>query len=165
MTYNTFGKPNMDLGGVGLGTESFSYRASELPKRQRSEIKAQNKAAQSMKSVDLDAQERGKKAAETNKLRQQEREDYAHSVGEKKGEKKGMVKGAVATAVVGAVGHALLDKDKKKQGTQADHHVTDSKNHTKPASKMESAKRPAVGADVDAKKKYGSKSWNNGYTN
>ena len=53
----------------------------------------------------------------------------------------------------------------KPQGTQADHHVTDSKNHTKPASSMESAKRPAVGADVDAKKKYGSKSWNNGYTN
>ena len=54
---------------------------------------------------------------------------------------------------------------KSNKGTQPDHHVTDNNNHTKPASKMESAKRPAVGADVDAKKKYGSKSWNNGYTN
>mgnify|MGYP003337942623 CR=1 FL=1 len=52
-----------------------------------------------------------------------------------------------------------------KQGSQPNHFVTNNNNHTKPASKMESAKRPAVGADVDAKKKYGSKSWNNGYTN
>ena len=52
-----------------------------------------------------------------------------------------------------------------KQGSQPNHFVTNNNNHTKPASSMESAKRPAVGADVDAKKKYGSKSWNNGYTN
>jgi lipoate-protein ligase A len=31
--------------------------------------------------------------------------------------------------------------------------------------KQAEAKRPAVGTDADAKKKYGSKSWNNGYTN
>ena len=57
------------------------------------------------------------------------------------------------------------DEQGKIKGTQPNHHVTDSKNHTKPASKMESAKRPEVGTDAEAKKKYGSKSWNNGYTN
>jgi hypothetical protein len=36
---------------------------------------------------------------------------------------------------------------------------------TKPADKQAEAKRPAVGTDADAKKKYGSKSHNNGYTN
>ena len=47
------------------------------------------------------------------------------------------------------------------QGTQAGHHVTDNKNHTKPAE----PKRPMVGNDKEFNKKYGSKSWNNGYTN
>lgn len=66
---------------------------------------------------------------------------------------------------------AILDADaaiqrmnsaSKPKGTQANHHVTDSNNHTKPSMPT---KRPAVGADKDAKKKYGSSSWNNGYTN
>ena len=40
----------------------------------------------------------------------------------------------------------------------------------KPAAKVTKApamptKRPAVGADKSAKKKYGSSSWNNGFTN
>ena len=51
---------------------------------------------------------------------------------------------------------------------QPNHYVTTDKNFTKPVSpakKQAEAKRPAVGTDADAKKKYGSKSWNNGYTN
>jgi hypothetical protein len=54
------------------------------------------------------------------------------------------------------------------KGTQTGHAVTDSKNYTKPltpAQKQAEAKRPAVGTDADATKKYGSKSHNNGYTN
>lgn len=35
----------------------------------------------------------------------------------------------------------------------------------KPTAKSMPSKRPAVGADKAAAKKYGSKSWNNGYTN
>ena len=56
----------------------------------------------------------------------------------------------------------------QRKGTQSGHAVTDNSNHTKPltpAEKQAQAKRPAVGNDADAKKKYGSKSWNNGYTN
>jgi len=56
------------------------------------------------------------------------------------------------------------------KGTQADHHVTDHTTHTqtvKPSVPLppEGAKRPMVGTDKAAAKKYGSKSWNNGYTN
>lgn len=54
------------------------------------------------------------------------------------------------------------------KGTQSGHAVTDNSNHTKPVSpaqKQAEAKRPAVGTDKEAAKKYGSKSWNNGYTN
>jgi hypothetical protein len=60
------------------------------------------------------------------------------------------------------------NRDRKPKGTQAGHTVTDSSNNTKPltpAQKQGEAKRPAVGTDADAKKKYGSKSHNNGYTN
>jgi len=54
------------------------------------------------------------------------------------------------------------------QGSQADHHVTDNNNHTKPisaADKQAEAKRPAVGNDKSAAKKANGPSWNNGYTN
>jgi hypothetical protein len=54
------------------------------------------------------------------------------------------------------------------KGTQAGHYVTSNSDNTKPltpAQKQGEAKRPAVGTDADAKKKYGSKSHNNGYTN
>ena len=58
----------------------------------------------------------------------------------------------------------------KPKGSQADHHVTDHSTHTqtiKPSVPLppEGAKRPMVGTDKAAAKKYGSKSWNNGYTN
>ena len=36
---------------------------------------------------------------------------------------------------------------------------------TKPKTPAMPTKRPAVGADKSAKKKYGKDSWNNGYTN
>ena len=35
----------------------------------------------------------------------------------------------------------------------------------KPKPAMPTKPKPAVGTDKDAKKKYGSSSWNNGYTN
>jgi len=56
----------------------------------------------------------------------------------------------------------------KPKGTQAGHAVTNNDNHTKPispAQKQAEAKRPAVGTDKSAAKQYGSRSWNNGYTN
>ena len=56
----------------------------------------------------------------------------------------------------------------KPKGTQAGHAVTNNDNHTKPVSpaeKQAQAKRPAVGNDKAAAKEFGSKSWNNGYTN
>ena len=58
-------------------------------------------------------------------------------------------------------------KDKAK-GTQAGHAVTSGTSTTKPltpAEKQAKAKRPAVGTDKAAAEEYGSKSWNNGYTN
>ena len=61
----------------------------------------------------------------------------------------------------------------RKPGTQSGHAVTTSKDNTKPVAPAPKkttkpampTKRPAVGTDADAKKKYGSSSWNNGYTN
>lgn len=58
----------------------------------------------------------------------------------------------------------LSDMEKRIK-TQPDHHVTDSNNHTKPITPAMPAKRPAVGTDKAAQKKYGDSSWNNGYTN
>jgi len=58
-------------------------------------------------------------------------------------------------------------KDKAK-GTQEGHAVTSGSNTTKPltpADKQAKAKRPAVGNDKAAAEEFGSKSWNNGYTN
>ena len=79
------------------------------------------------------------------------------------------------TAARGQAWGALLqnrtyDEQGKIKGTQADHHVTDHTTHTqtvKPSvpNPPEGAKRPMVGTDKPAAKKYGSKSWNNGYTN
>ena len=60
--------------------------------------------------------------------------------------------------------HMLESSNPKPKGTQAGHVVTNSTNHTKPIASKEPA-RPAVGADVAAKKKYGAASHNNGYTN
>ena len=60
------------------------------------------------------------------------------------------------------------NKDRKPKGSQPDHHVTDNNNHTKPvtpAQKQAEAKRPMVGTDKSAAKKYGASSHNNGYTN
>ena len=77
------------------------------------------------------------------------------------------------TAARGQAWGALLqnrtyDEQGRIKGTQADHHVTDNNNHTKPVSpaqKQAEAKRPAVGNDKSAAKKANGPSWNNGYTN
>lgn len=95
--------------------ESTSYRGKELSKLERKKISDQNKAAESLKSKDLDKVESAKKAAKTRKLRQQEREEYAYTVGNKRGKKSGRVEGAAATAVLGGVIYSY-DKQKKKNG-------------------------------------------------
>ena len=99
------------------GSESFSYSEKDLTKKERQQIRKQNKLAESMKSKSLEKVTAGKKGAATRKLRQEEREEYAHSVGYKKGEKvgtvKGAVKGAVGTVVVGAATKSLYKKKKK----------------------------------------------------
>ena len=94
--------------------ESTSYRGKELGKLERKKISEQNKAAESLKSKDLDKVEAAKKAAKTRKLRQQEREEYSYMLGNKRGNKTGAVKGAAATAVLGGAIYSY-DKEKKKK--------------------------------------------------
>jgi hypothetical protein len=94
--------------------ESTSYRGKELTKAERKKIAAQNKAADTLKSKDLDKVDSAKKAAKTRKLRQEEREDYAFMLGNKRGEKTGKVKGAVGTAVLGSAIYSLGEKKKKE---------------------------------------------------
>ncbi len=94
--------------------ESTSYRGKELTKAERKKIATQNKAADTLKSKDLDKVESAKKAAKTRKLRQEEREDYAFMLGNKRGEKIGKVKGAVGTAVLGSAIYSLGEKKKKE---------------------------------------------------
>jgi|DEB19_MinimDraft_3_1074340.scaffolds.fasta_scaffold147883_2 hypothetical protein len=83
-------------------TESTSYRGSELSKRDRKQIASQNKAAESMKSKDLDRVESAKAGAQTRKRNQRRREAGMYA------------KGAVAGATV-TVGATAVTKDKKKK--------------------------------------------------
>lgn len=94
--------------------ESTSYRGKELTKAERKKITAQNKAADTLKSKDLDRVESAKKAAKTRKLRQEELQDYAYGVGRKQGDKIGKVKGTVGTAVLGSALYSLSEKKKKE---------------------------------------------------
>ena len=97
--------------------ESTSYRGKELSFLERKKISEQNKAAESLKSKDLDKSDAAKKAAKTRKLRQQEREEYSYMLGNKRGNKTGAVKGAAATAILGgAIFTADKEKKKKKKG-------------------------------------------------
>ena len=89
-----------DFGGGG-SPESFSYRGSELTKAERAKIAAQNKAAESAKSKNLDAVDRGKAAAQTREYGIQQREQYAHNVGFVKG---AATVGTAAAAAQYAVG-------------------------------------------------------------
>ena len=88
-------------GGSSSG-ESYSYRGSELPKFQRAEIKSQNRAADSLKTKDLDAVDRGKIAAGTRKFNEDQRLEAAHT--------SGVGKGIVAGAAAGAVAQKVVDK-------------------------------------------------------
>lgn len=66
------------------------------------------------------------------------------------------------------VGAVLQNRTYENKGTQANHHVTDNKNHTKtvPSSKMpDNSKKPMSKDDKAARTKYGKDTWNNGYTN
>ena len=96
--------------------ESTSYRGKELSKLERKKISDQNKAAESLKSKDLDKVEAAKKAAKTRKLRQQEREEYSYMLGNKRGNKTGVVKGATATAILGGAIYSADKEKKKRQG-------------------------------------------------
>jgi hypothetical protein len=104
--------------------ESFSKSAKDLTKAENRAVSQQNKAASTYKTTDLAASERGKAAAQTRKYRQEEREDYAHSVGKK----KGLATGVAAGAAAGAAAQYVVSK-----GTQKYHYVTDRKNSTKKA--------------------------------
>ena len=54
----------------------------------------------------------------------------------------------------------------KRVGTQADHHVTSGSNHTKTVASMPAnSTKPMSAEDKRARKEFGPKSWNNGYTN
>ena len=97
------------------GSESFSYSEKDLTKKERQQIRKSNKIAESMKSKSLEKVESGKKGARTRKLREEQLQDYAYSVGKRKGEKVGTIKGAVGTLVVGAATKSLYDKNKKKK--------------------------------------------------
>ena len=64
----------------------------------------------------------------------------------------------------------MASKPSAKQGTQAGHAVTNNSNHTKvvstPAKSMPAnSTKPMSKEDMAARKQFGSKSWNNGYTN
>jgi hypothetical protein len=108
--------------------ESFSKAGKDLTKAENRAVAQQNKAASTYKTTDLAASDRGKAAAKTRKLRQEEREDYAHSVGEKKGKLKGAAAAAPVAAAAGAVAQYVVSK-----GTQKDHYVTGRKDSTKKA--------------------------------
>ena len=101
--------------------ESFSKSAKDLTKAENRAVSQQNKAASTYKTTDLAASERGKAAAQTRKYRQEEREDYAHSVGKKKGLATGLAAGAAA----GAAAQYVVSK-----GTQKDHAVTSTDRKT-----------------------------------
>lgn len=105
--------------------ESFSKSAKDLTKTENRAVSQQNKAASTYKTTDLAASERAKKAAETRKYRQEEREDYAHSVGKKIGKKEGLATGVAAGAAAGAAAQYVVSK-----GTQKDHAVTSTNRKT-----------------------------------
>ena len=98
--------------------ESFSYRGKDLTKAERKEISKQNKAAESMKSKNLDRVESGRRGARTRKERQMEREEYAYSFGKQKGRRTGRIEGAAGTVILGGATISLAEKikrDKKKK--------------------------------------------------
>lgn len=101
--------------------ESFSKSAKDLTKAENRAVSQQNKAASTYKTTDLAASERGKAAAQTRKYRQEEREDYAYSVGKK----KGLATGISAGAAAGAAAQYVVSK-----GTQKDHAVTSTDRKT-----------------------------------
>ena len=95
--------------------ESFSYRGKDLTKAERKEISKQNKAAESMKSKNLDRVESGRRGARTRKERQMEREEYAYSFGKQKGRRTGRIEGAAGTAILGGATISLAEKIKREK--------------------------------------------------
>ena len=95
--------------------ESFSYRGKDLTKAERKEIRKQNKAADTMKSKNLDRVESGRKGARTRKERQMEREEYAYSFGKQKGRRVGRIEGAAGTVVLGGATISLAEKIKREK--------------------------------------------------
>ena len=108
--------------GVAKAIESFSHRGSELSKAERTAIREQNAAANSLKSKDLDAVERGKKGADTKRFNDE-------------ASRKALIKkvaGAAGSAGIaaGAVAEYVVAK-----GTQKDHTVTSVDRKTGKANK------------------------------
>ena len=110
------GVPGEGAVGKGKGkspVESFSYRSSELPKKDVSKIKEQNKAAETSKSKDLDAVERGKQAAETRAQNESNRI------------KKANLQGLATGLAGGIVGTGIYDQ------IHDDSHRNSESNHNK----------------------------------
>jgi hypothetical protein len=124
------------ISGGRAQVESFSYRGSEMRPAERRAVSAQNMAAKSGMSKNLDRVDSGAKAAETRMNNQLAKEDYAHSVGMAKGKIIGGAAGIAAGVAADELARAAASKPK---GTQADHHVTDSDNHTRPLPKDQQA--------------------------
>ena len=120
--------------GGRSAVESFSYRGSEMRPAERRAVSAQNTAAKSGMSKNLDRVDSGVKSAATRANNQAAKEDYAHSVGMAKGK---IIGGAAGLAA--GVAADELARQAKPKGTQADHHVTDNNNHTRPLPKDQQA--------------------------
>jgi len=164
--------PNSEIGGGssasgGRGRVGVSVRSGEVDSGTNRMVKAQNKAAESYKVKDLDAMEKNQMQYQKQKQQRAAQLEGAYKVGKIEGKIKGGAAGLAAGIAADEAARAIAKK-KEAQGTQANHHVTDNNNHTKPVSpaqKQAEAKRPAVGNDKSAAKKVNGPSWNNGYTN
>lgn len=111
------GVPGEGAVGKGKGkpsaVESFSYRSSEMSKKEVSKIKEQNKAAETSKSKDLDAVDRGKQAAETRAQNENNRI------------KKANLQGLATGLAGGIVGTGIYDE------AHDDSHRNSEDNHNK----------------------------------
>jgi len=125
-------RPGEAIGGGassgGRGRLGVSVRSGEVDSGTKRMVKAQNKAADSYKVKDLDAME-------ANKIKYQQAKDkIKQDLADAKSSGKKVAAAAAVPALVVAeeVGRAIGKKqEEKKQGTQAGHKVTNSKNYTR----------------------------------
>ena len=151
-------------GASGRGPLGVSTRGTQTDSGTRRMVNQQNKAADSYKIKDLDKMEANKVKYQQDKQRRADQLEDSYKAGKLEGKVKAAVVAVPAVVAAEEIGRAVG----KKQGSQKDHAITDSKNYTKPvipAQKQGEAKRPAVGNDKAVAKKVKGPSHNNGYTN